>query len=93
MEPVCDDLDEESPADWPNESWPLGLCRHVTPKRVRVRDRGGWASRGKRTICPMCKNDDATLIETVIYGKKSQTLFCAVCASEFDADSARDDDT
>jgi hypothetical protein len=41
----------------------------------------------------MCKNDDATLIETVIYGKKSQTLFCAVCASEFDADSARDDDT
>jgi ribosomal protein S27E len=55
-------------------------------------DRGGWSSKGKRIVCPKCTNDDATLIETVIYGKTSVDLFCEVCAKQWQEDDVRDED-
>jgi DNA-directed RNA polymerase subunit RPC12/RpoP len=55
------------------------------------KDNGGWSSKGRPIKCPRCSNDCATLIETVIYGKTSVSYFCAVCASEWEEDDARED--
>jgi transcription elongation factor Elf1 len=56
------------------------------------RDSGGWRSGpGREVTCPHCGNDRASLFETVIYGKKSHTLFCEVCSKEFEH-SARDEE-
>ena len=55
------------------------------------RDKGGRRSKGRRIACPKCKQDDATLIESVIYGKKTKTLFCSVCSHDWpDDDEDRD---
>jgi ribosomal protein S27E len=58
------------------------------------RDSGGWASRGTKAHvqCPKCSNDDSTLIESVIYGKTTRTLFCAVCSHDWPEHEAEDDD-
>lgn len=55
------------------------------------KDAGGWSSRGTAVRCPHCTNDRATLIETVIYGKKTKTLFCKVCALEWEEDRGDSD--
>jgi hypothetical protein len=46
----------------------------------------------RRVICKRCGNDDARMFETVIYGKRWDTVFCNVCAKEFEVESARDED-
>lgn len=48
------------------------------------RDSGGWRSVGQRVTCPHCTNDSATLIETIIYGKKTKTLLCNVCSGQWE---------
>jgi transcription elongation factor Elf1 len=57
------------------------------------RDSGGWRSGpGREVTCPRCSNDKASMFETVIYGKRTDTIFCNVCASEFETSARRDDD-
>ncbi len=45
----------------------------------------GWYSGPWRDVkCPHCGNDHAKMFDSVIYGKKSETVFCRVCAKEFE---------
>ena len=55
------------------------------------KDNGGWRSKGQRVRCPRCSNDDATLIESVVYGKFTMTLLCLVCSKEFENDDTQSD--
>ena len=57
-----------------------------------AKDNGGWRSKGSRVVCPRCSNDDATLIESVIYGNRSTALFCRVCSKEFEDPDAQGSD-
>lgn len=47
------------------------------------KDNGGYVSKGERVKCPKCPNDDATLITSVIYGKKSKVLYCEICSASW----------
>jgi len=56
-------------------------------------DRGGWRSGpGREVTCPHCSNDHASMFETLIYGKKTDTLFCNVCAGQFEQPIDQDPD-
>jgi protein-arginine kinase activator protein McsA len=58
-----------------------------------MKDNGGWYSGPMNEIdivCPHCKNDHAKMFDSIIYGKKTKTVFCRVCAKE--SDHERDDD-
>lgn len=56
------------------------------------KDSGGWASKGYKVPCPKCYQDDATMIESAIYGKRSWTLFCRVCAHDWIEHEPEEDD-
>lgn len=57
-----------------------------------AKDNGGWRSVGslpQRIRCKACGNDDATLLETVIYGKHWRTVYCNVCSATQEPDDTR----
>lgn len=57
------------------------------------RDSGGWSSGPmSETRCPHCGNDHARMFDSVIYGKKTRTVFCRVCAKESEHPNDEDDD-
>jgi protein-arginine kinase activator protein McsA len=59
-----------------------------------MNDRGGWYSGPmdeKDTVCPHCGNDHARMFDSIIYGKKTKTVFCRVCAKESEHDLEDDD--
>lgn len=53
------------------------------------KDNVGWSSKGERVKCPRCPNDDATLITSVIYGKRTKEYYCEICSAQWPDD---DDD-
>lgn len=56
------------------------------------KDNGGWASLGSvpRGPCPKC-GEVGPMVETQIYGKRSWTHFCNVCAQTWITHEDHDD--
>lgn len=63
------------------------MCRRSRPM---PKDNGGYVSKGVQACCKKCGNDDATLITSVIYGKKSKVLYCEICSASWPDDDDRD---